>query len=291
MVKRLPRVEIKMAVLAVISKRSRSRERTIAAASLREIKNDLKKNYLKDVTERQVLNVIRDLGKIVVKERDPRDRRRTLYRINPNLVEEAILTLIKLDDERAYGHDGYEGILYDPPPSPEKAKFLAIDDVNRPHGVDMNEEFEVSVKVSYCFMRPTRVFLGVIEEESRRWLATGTEILNGEGIKTYVLKMRLSKLGSCKLRISAYYLEGMRWRKADSTMNTVSVEEKRARLLAMAGGRVIKRKGEWTKEYYKLLVEFGEETEKDEAKAYGHAVINGWLLGSPSLSTGSSTSL
>jgi hypothetical protein len=88
-VKRLPRVEIKMAVLAVISKRSKGRDRTIAAASLREIKNDLKKNYLKDVTERQVLNVIRDLGKLVVKEKDPRDRRRTLYRINPSVVEEA----------------------------------------------------------------------------------------------------------------------------------------------------------------------------------------------------------
>lgn len=112
MVKRLPRVEIKLAVLAVISKRPKGRDRTIAEASLREIKNDLEKNYLKDVTERQVLNVIRDLGKIVVKEKDPRDRRRPLYRINPSMVEEAILTLVKLDDEKAYGHDGYEGILY-----------------------------------------------------------------------------------------------------------------------------------------------------------------------------------
>jgi hypothetical protein len=111
-VKRLPRIEIKMAVLAVISKRSKGRDRTIAAASLREIKNDLEKNYLKDVTERQVLNVIRDLGKIVVKEKDPRDRRRTLYRINPSMVEETILTLVKLDDQKAYGHDSYEGILY-----------------------------------------------------------------------------------------------------------------------------------------------------------------------------------
>jgi hypothetical protein len=120
MVKRPPRVEIKMAVLAVISKRSKGRGRTIAAASLREIKNDLKKNYLKDVTERQVLNVIRDLGKLVVREKDPRDRRRTLYRINPNVVEEAILTLVKLDDQKAYGHDSYEGILYihHPPKKP-----------------------------------------------------------------------------------------------------------------------------------------------------------------------------
>ena len=290
MVKRLPRVEIKMAVMAVISKRSKGRERTIAAASLREIKNDLKKNYLKDVTERQVLNVIRDLGKIIVKERDPRDRRRTLYRINPNVVEEAILTLIKLDDEKAYGHDGYEGILYDPPPSPEKAKFLAIDDILRPTEVNVNEKIEVDVKVSYCLMEPTRIFLGVTEEESPRWLATVTEILSGEDTKTYALKMQLSKLGNCKLRVNVYYLDGMRWCKADSMMNTVSVEEKRARVLAMAGGGAIQRQGEWTKEYYKLLVEFEDETEVDAVKAYEHATIDGWLSGSPSLSPGCSTS-
>lgn len=289
MVKRLPRVEIKMAVMAVISKRSKGRDRTIAAASLREIKNDLKKNYLKDVTERQVLNVIRDLGKIVIKERDPRDRRRTLYRINPNVVEEAILTLIKLDDEKAYGHDGYEGILYDPPPSPEKAKFLAIDDISRPTEVNVNEKIEVDVKVSYCLMEPTRIFLGVAEEESPRWLATVTEILSGEDAKTYALKMRLSKLGNCKLRVNVYYLDGMRWCKADSLMNTVSVEEKHARMLAMAGGLAMKRQGEWTKEYYKLMVEFGEETEKDAVEAYVHATIDGWLSGSPSLPAGSTS--
>jgi hypothetical protein len=289
MVKRLPRVEIKMAVLAVISKRSKGRDRAIAAASLREIKNDLKKNYLKDVTERQVLNVIRDLGNIIIKERDPRDRRRTLYRINPNLVEEAILTLIKLDDERAYGHDGYEGILYDPPPSPEKAKFLAIDDLNRPAEAKVGEEFEVGVKVSYCFMTPTRIFLGVIGEDSPLWLATATEILSGEGIKTYALKMRISKLGDCKLRVNAYYLEGMCWHRADSMMNTVSVKEKYAKILAMAGGLAIQRQGEWTKEYYKLLVEFEDETEVDAVKAYGHAAIDGWLSGSPSIPAGCST--
>lgn len=278
-----------MAVMAVISKRSKGRDRAIAAASLREIRNDLKKNYLKDVTERQVLNVIKDLGRIVVKGEDPRDRRRTLYRINPNLMEEAILTLIKLDDGKAYGHDGYEGILYDPPPSPEKAKFLAIDDASRPTEVSLSEDFAVDVKVSYCLRKPTRIFLGVIEEESPRWLATVTEILSGEGVKTYALKIRPSKPGSCKLRVNAYYLEGMRWCEADSMTNTVSVEEKQARMLAMAGGLAINRRGEWTKEYYKLLVEFGEETEKDAAKAYAHATIDGWLSGSPSL-PGCSTS-
>ena len=156
--------------------------------------------------------------------------------------------------------------------------------------MNVDEEFEANVKVSYCFMKPTRMFLGVSEGESPCWLATVTEILNGEGVKTYALKVMLSKMGSCKLKVSAYYLEGMCWRKADSMMNTVSVKEKTARILAVAGGRGVKRQGEWTKEYYKLLVEFEGETEKDEARAYGRAVINGWLSGSPSLPSSCSRS-
>jgi hypothetical protein len=284
MVKRLPRVEIKMAVMAVISKRSKSRDRAIAAASLREIRNDLKKNYLKDVTERQVLNVIRDLGTIVVKEKDPRDRRKTLYRINPIMVEEAILTLIKLDDEKAYGHDGYEGILYDPPQSLEKAKFLAIDDVNCPNQVNANEEFEVGIKLSYCFMRPTRIFLGVTGGKNSHWLATFTEIHSGEGVKNYRFKMKLSRLGNCKLRTNAYYLEGLHWCEADSIISTIPVEEKNARIFNIAGGLAIKRKTEWTKEYYGLTVEYDEEAKEDDVKAYAHATIDGWLSGSPSLS-------
>lgn len=119
--------EIIIAVLAVISKKSRERKRTIAATSLREIKNGLKKHYDKDLSERQILNVIRDLGKLVIKEKDPRNHRRSLYRTNPNFVEEATLTLVKLNNNKEHKSNDFEGILYSPLVKTEKKKFLVID--------------------------------------------------------------------------------------------------------------------------------------------------------------------
>lgn len=121
-----PKSEIIIAVLAVICKKSRQQKRTIAAASLREIKNGLKKQYDKDLSERQILNVIRDLGKLVIKEKDPRNHRRSLYRTNPNYVKEATLTLIKLNNREHKSND-FEGILYSPLVKTEKKKFLVID--------------------------------------------------------------------------------------------------------------------------------------------------------------------
>jgi hypothetical protein len=118
--------EIKMAVLAVISKKSMRRNRTIAATSLGEIKNDLKKYYHKDLTERHILNVIRELGRIIIKEKHPRNTRRTLHRINPRFVEEAALTLVKLGNCRAHKNHEFEGILCSPLVSTQKQKFLVI---------------------------------------------------------------------------------------------------------------------------------------------------------------------
>lgn len=279
--KRLPRVQTKIAVLAVISKRSRAPGRTIAAASLREIKNDLKKNYLKDVTEKQILNVIRDLGNLVVRETDPRDRRLTLYRINPNLVEEAILSLIKLDDGKAYAHDGYEGIVYDPPLSPKEAKFLAIDDMRYPSSVRAREEFKITIKVNYCFVTPTRVFLRVLDEDSSCWLASTTEILWGEGCKTYKLSVTASKSGDWRLKVDMHYLDGMLWREADSMNAVIPVEDKCARMFMLAVSKTINRASDWTKEYYGLQMEAEEEDEAEAIEAYMNAAINGWLLGSP----------
>jgi len=86
----------------------------------------LKKNYNKDLSERHILNVIRSLGKIVVKEKDPRNQRRTLYRINPSAVEEMMITLIKLNNETGHKNNSFEGILCYPFSSTEKRKFLAI---------------------------------------------------------------------------------------------------------------------------------------------------------------------
>jgi hypothetical protein len=121
-----PKSEIIIAVLAIISKKSRERDRTIAATSLQEIEKGLKEHYSKDVTERHILNVIRSLGKLVIKEKDPRNNRRSIYRTNPKFVEEVTLTLVKLTNEQAH-NSKFEGILYAPLVKTDKEKFLVID--------------------------------------------------------------------------------------------------------------------------------------------------------------------
>ena len=114
--------EMILAVLAVISKKSRERDRTIAATSLQEIEEGLKKYYSKDVTERHILNVIRCLGNLVIKEKDPRNHRRSIYRTNPNFVEEVTLTLVKLTNEQEHASK-FEGILYAPLVKQTKKNF------------------------------------------------------------------------------------------------------------------------------------------------------------------------
>lgn len=116
--------EITVAVLAVISKKSRDRNRTIAATSLKEIKNGLNNYYNKDLTERHILNAIRSLGKRVIKEKDPRNHRKSLYRINPNAVKEITVTVVNLNNQQE--HSKIEGILYSPLITKEKEKFLVI---------------------------------------------------------------------------------------------------------------------------------------------------------------------
>lgn len=118
--------ETKLAVLVIIVKKSRKLNQTIAAISIQGIKRGLKKYYDKDLTERQILNVIRSLGRIVVKEKDPRNHRRTLYRINPSAVEEITFTLVKLNNEEARKNNDLDGLLCYPFSSIEKKKFLAI---------------------------------------------------------------------------------------------------------------------------------------------------------------------
>ena len=118
--------ETKLAVLAVILQKSRKQNQAIAAISIRQIKAGLKKYYNKDLSQRQILNVIQSLEKIVVKEKDPRNHRRTLYRINPSKVEEMVITLIKLNNETGHKNNSFEGILCYPFSSTKKKKFLAI---------------------------------------------------------------------------------------------------------------------------------------------------------------------
>ena len=118
--------ETKLAILAVILQKSRKQNQAITAISLRQIKSGLEKQYNKDLSERQILNVIQKLGKIVAKEKDPRDQRKTLYRINPNAIEEKVITLIKLNNETENENNNIEGILSYPFSSTQKKKFLAI---------------------------------------------------------------------------------------------------------------------------------------------------------------------
>jgi len=118
--------DTKLTVLAVILQKSRKQNQAITAISLRQIKAGLKKHYDKNLSERQILNVIKSLGKVVVKEKDPRDQRKTLYRINPNAIEEMVITLIKLNNETEHTNNNIEGILSYPFSSTQKKKFLAI---------------------------------------------------------------------------------------------------------------------------------------------------------------------
>lgn len=64
-----------------------------------EIKKGLKKYYNKDLTERHILNVINDLGTVVIKEKDPRNHRKPSLQNKPNFVKEA--TLVKLNNKKA----------------------------------------------------------------------------------------------------------------------------------------------------------------------------------------------
>ena len=118
--------ETKLAVLVVILQKLRKQNQAIAAISIRQIKAGLKKYYSKDLSQRQILNVIRSLGKIVVKEKDPRNHRRTLYRINPSAVEEMVITLIKFNNETGHKNNSFEGMLCNSLLSAEKKKFLII---------------------------------------------------------------------------------------------------------------------------------------------------------------------
>ena len=118
--------ETKLAVLAVIFQKIEKQNQIIAAISIRQIKAGLKKHYNKDLSERQILNVVRSLEKIVVTEKDPRNHRMTLYRINPSAAEEMQITLIKLDNETDYENNNFVGILCYPFSSTKKKKFLAI---------------------------------------------------------------------------------------------------------------------------------------------------------------------
>lgn len=185
----------------------------------------------------------------------------------------------KLDDKRAFAHNGYEGILIDPP---TRQGFLAIDRIDNPPKARTNKEFKVKVKVNHRLTKPTSIFLAIQPEESERWLSPTTEVLKGDGIKTFTLKLTAPpKAGEWMLWVKAYYLNGLRWLEADSMPLQIRLDGKYPREINVSGRKIVDRGDFLEEEYYKLTIEVDNEGEVEEAEAYGRAIINSWLAEPP----------
>jgi hypothetical protein len=278
--KPLPAGGAKTAVLRIVSQRSKGRRGVIAAATLREIGNDLKKIYGVGLSGRQILNHIREWGDLIIRETDPVNRRRTLYRINPERVDEHIFTTVKMDDTKAFAHgDGYEGILVDPAP---EELFLAIDRVTHPAKARANSEFEVKVKVNYAVTTPSSIFLAIQPEEGERWLTSKTCVLKGDGMEILALKLRSpEKSGEWKLQVKAYILMGLRWVEADGLSIQLSIDEDYPRVVTVSGRKAVDRGDYFDETHYSLTIEVNNEEEAAEAETYGRALIDSWLAEPP----------
>ena len=274
------RARAKTAVLRIISQRSKGRRGVIAAATLREIQNDLKKIYDIGLTERQILNHIREWEDLIIRETDPVNRRRTLYRINPERVDEHIFTTVKMDDVKAFAHGGgYEGILVDPAP---EEMFLAIDRVTHPAKAKTNSEFEMKVTVNYAVTNPSSIFLAVQPEEGERWLTSKTCVLRGDGVEILTLKLRSpEKSGEWKLQMKAYVLRGLRWVEADGLSIQLSIDEDYPRAVTVSGRKAVDRGDYFDETHYNLTIEVNNEEEAAEAETYGRAIIDSWLAEPP----------
>lgn len=276
----LPWAGAKRAVLSIISRRSREPDATLAAASLREIQNDLTKYYQKDLNENWILKTIQGLGELVIRETDPRDRRRTLYRINPEKADRSIMNLVKLNGDKAFAHGGgYEGVLLDP--APEEG-FLAIDRVNHPTKVRTNKEFKVEVKVNYGLAKPASVFLALQPEDGERWLTSKTKVLKGDGMENFVLKLTAPENpGEWRLQVKACLLRGLLWSEVDSLPIQLLLDEKYPREIEVSGRKAEGRGNHVLETYYKLTIEVDNREEVEEAEAYGRTIINSWLAEPP----------
>jgi len=114
----LSHVDSRMLVLAIISRLSGPKGRLNVECTTDRIQQDMERICKKNLTKRQIENILKDLkgrGFIFSEQGDLRDGRKVLYRINPDKVSQEIFTLIKIDKEKAYVHNGHEGIVFDPP--------------------------------------------------------------------------------------------------------------------------------------------------------------------------------
>lgn len=118
-------LKTKLAVIAIVYRNSEKRGQIIAATSIQQIKDELKQRYNKDLSERWILNIIKSLGRIVIKEKNPRNGRKTLYQINPCMIENTVMTLIKVNGTTKIDNPIFEGLLSSTT-SEETSKFLAL---------------------------------------------------------------------------------------------------------------------------------------------------------------------
>lgn len=111
------RIDLGLAVLGSISRQSKQSGR-LTKPVLDDIKSDLKQRYGEEFSDTWLLEKIsklEDMGLVRRARGILRNGRETVYTTKRG--EEVALTLIKLSDEEAFVHNGWEGVVYDPPSS------------------------------------------------------------------------------------------------------------------------------------------------------------------------------
>lgn len=111
------RVDLGLAVLGSISRLSKQSDR-LSKPALDDVKKDLKERYGEEISDRWLLEKIsklEDMGLVRRAKGILRNGRETVFTTKRG--EEVALTLIKLSDEEAFVHNGWEGVVYDPPSS------------------------------------------------------------------------------------------------------------------------------------------------------------------------------
>jgi len=111
-------LDMRWAVLSSINRLCKKPRFT--APTLDDIKRDLTDRYGSEgeVTDRYLLEIISDLERqhyITRRKGVLKDGRETVYLTNKG--EQVVLSLIKIGENQALVHDGWEGIVYDPSPS------------------------------------------------------------------------------------------------------------------------------------------------------------------------------
>ncbi|MFQ6077338.1 MAG: hypothetical protein ACE5Z5_14625 [Candidatus Bathyarchaeia archaeon] len=140
----------------------------------------------------------------------------------------------------------------------------------------------MEVKVNYSFKKPTSTFLAVQPGGNERWLSPRTQVLKGDGVETFPIKITApQKPGDWRLLVKAYTLKGMRWLEADSVPIQIRLDEEYPREINVSGRKIADLGSFLDEEYYKLTMEVDTKEEVGEAEAYGRATIDSWLAEPP----------